>query len=113
MRDGSISEAVRFGLAAATAGTAFLVMAAVWVSTCAGDTADAVACGVAQRTLLALAAPVILLVAGVWAFVRTYQARKRNESWRAWLGAGWFLTTLMVVALMTSLAALNAYVVQI
>ena len=51
----------------------FLVTAALWVSTCNGATADTAACGVPQRTMLAIGAPVILLIGGLRAFVRTYQ----------------------------------------
>ena len=52
-----------------------------------------------QRTVLALGAPVILFIGGLWAFVRTYQLwRERGTCW-AWRGAGWFLLILMLLAL--------------
>ncbi len=38
--DAHVREAVRFGLVVAVLGVAFLVVAAVWVSTCDGATAD-------------------------------------------------------------------------
>ena len=88
------------------AGVAFLVVAAVWVSTCDGATADTVACGAPQRTLLALGAPAILMFGGLRAFVRTYQTWRRHETWWAWQGAGWFLMTLMLLVLMMSLPTL-------
>jgi hypothetical protein len=34
---------------------------------------DTVACGPVQRTLLAIGAPVILFIGGLWSFLRTYQ----------------------------------------
>ena len=104
--DANVREAVRFGLVVAVLGVAFLVVAAVWISTCDGATADTVACGAPQRTLLALGAPVILLIGGLRAFVRTYQTWKRHETLWAWQGAGWFLMTLMLLVLTMSLPTL-------
>lgn len=101
-----VREAVRFGLGFAVAGVVFLVVAAVWVSTCDGATADIVACGAPQRTLLAFGAPVILLIGGLGAFFRTYQAWRKEETWWAWQGAGWFLLTLMLLVLTMSMPAL-------
>jgi hypothetical protein len=71
--DVNVRDAVRFGLVVAVLAVAFLATAAVWVSTCDGATVDTAACGVPQRALLALGAPVILLIGGLRAFVRTYQ----------------------------------------
>ena len=104
--DAHVGDAVRFGLGFAVAGVVFLVVAAVWVSTCDGATADAVACGVPQRTLLAIGAPVILLIGGLGAFVRTYQAWRKEETWWAWQGAGWFLLMLMLLVVTMSMPAL-------
>ena len=104
--DAHVGDAVRLGLGFAVAGVVFLVVAAVWVSTCDGATADTVACGVPQRTLLAIGAPVILLIGGLLAFVRTYQAWRKEETWWAWQGAGWFLLTLMLLVLTMSMPAL-------
>jgi hypothetical protein len=104
--DANVRDAVRFTIGVAVAGAAFLFVAAVWVSTCGGSTADTVACGAPQRTLLALGAPVILLIGGLRAFVRTYQAWRREEPWWAWQGAGWFLMTLMLLVLTMSTPAL-------
>jgi hypothetical protein len=104
--DANVRDAVRFGLGVAVAGIAFLVVAAVWVSTCSGATADTAACGAPQRTLLALGAPAILLIGGLRAFVRTYQAWRKHETWWAWQGAGWFLLTLMLLVLTMSMPAL-------
>ncbi len=104
--DANVRDAVRFGLGVAVIGLVFLVTAAVWVSTCNGATADTVACGVPQRALLAVGAPVILLVGGLRAFVRTYLAWRKNETWWAWQGAGWFLMTLMLLVLTMSMPGL-------
>jgi hypothetical protein len=104
--DTNVRDAVRFGLVVAVLGVAFLVVAAVWVSTCDGATADTAACGVPQRTLLAVGAPLILLIGGLRAFVRTYQTWRNHETWWAWQGAGWFLLTLMLLVLTTSMPAL-------
>ena len=101
-----VRDAVRYGAGVALAAIAFLVVAAVWVSTCTGATADTVACGAPQRTLLALGAPAILLVGGLRSFVRTYQTWRKHEIWWAWQGAGWFLLTLMLVVLTMSLSPL-------
>jgi len=104
--DTNVREAVRFGLVVAVVGVAFLVFAALWVSTCGGATADTAACGVPQRALLAVGAPVILLAGGLRAFFRTYQAWRNHETWWAWQGAGWLLLTLMLVVLTMSMPAL-------
>jgi len=97
--DGEVRAAIRFAVLAAVAGLAFVILAALWVSTCAGTGVDTVACGAPQRTLLALGSPLILFAAGVWAFLRTYRVWKAGGTWWGWHGAGWFLLTLMVVTL--------------
>ena len=104
--DEHVREAVRFGLVVAVLGVAFLVVAAAWVSTCDGATADTAACGVPQRALLAVGAPVILLLGGLRAFFRTYQTWRNHQTWWAWQGAGWFLFTLMLLVLTMSMPAL-------
>lgn len=100
---------MRFGAGVAVAAVAFLVVAALWVSTCDDATVDTVACGSPQRTLLALGAPAILLVGGLRAFMRTYQTWRRRQTWWAWQGAGWFLLTLMLVVLTMSLVPLAGF----
>jgi hypothetical protein len=107
--DANVRDAVRFGIGVAVAGVAFLVVAAVWVSTCDGATADTVACGAPQRTLLAIGAPVILMIGGLRAFVRTYQTWRKHETWWAWQGAGWFLLTLMLIVLTMSMPPLAGF----
>ena len=107
--DANVRNAVWFGVGVAVAAVAFLVVAAVLVSTCNDATVDTVACGAPQRILLALGAPVILLVGGLRAFVRTYQAWRKRQTWWAWQGAGWFLLTLMLVVLTMSLVPLGGF----
>ena len=101
--DAGIRDAVRFGAIVAVVGVAFLLTAIVWVSTCSGATADTVACGAPQRTMLALGAPVILLIGSLRAFFRTYQTWRRGETWWAWQGVGWFLLTMTLLVLTMSM----------
>lgn len=98
--DNEVQAAVRFAGLAAVAGVAFLVVAALWASTCKGAMAiDTVACGAPQLTILAFGAPLILLAAGCRAFWRTYRIWRDCGTWWAWQGAGWFLFMLMLVTL--------------
>lgn len=95
--DGEVRAAIRFAVLAAAAAVGFLVLAALWVSTCPGTSVDTAACGPAERTLLALGGPLIVLGAGLWAFLRTYRVWKAQGTWWGWHGAGWFLLTVMVL----------------
>ncbi len=104
--DAAVRAAVRFGAIVSVIAVAFVLAAAAVLSTCAGDTVETVACGAPQRMFLALGAPVILLVGGVWAFVHTYRSWRRYQTWWAWQGAGWFLLTLMLFILVATLPAL-------
>jgi hypothetical protein len=98
--DAEVRAAIRFAVVTAAAGVGFLVLAALWVSTCNGQTAiDTAACGAPQRTLLALGAPATLLTGGIWAFVRTYRVWRERATWWGWQGAGWFLLMLMLLTL--------------
>ncbi|GAS99057.1 membrane protein [Mycolicibacterium canariasense] len=101
-----VRAAVRFGLLTAVAGVSFLVVAALLVSSCHGAIADSAACGPPQRLALALGAPIILLIGGLYAFVRTYRAWKQRHAWWAWQGAGWFLMLLMLLTLTMGLPAM-------
>ncbi|KUH81245.1 hypothetical protein AU187_00520 [Mycobacterium sp. IS-1556] len=98
-------DAVRFAIGVLVAGAVLLFAVAVWISTCQGATADSVACGAPQRTLLALAAPAILLAGGLRAFFRSHQAGRRGEMSWAWHAAGWLLLTSMLLVLATSTPA--------
>jgi hypothetical protein len=53
-----------------------------------------------------LAAPAVLLVAGVRAFARAYQASRRGESWRNWQCAALALIGLTLLALTLALSML-------
>jgi len=97
--DGEVRAAIRFALLAAVAAVSFIIVAALWVSTCPSTGVDTVACGWPQRTLLALGGPLILLAGGLRAFLRTYRVWRDEGTWWGWHGAGWFLLTLMVVTL--------------
>ncbi|MET0901498.1 MAG: hypothetical protein ABWY45_26585 [Mycobacterium sp.] len=105
--DENVGTAFRFAGGIAAAGLMFLVVAALWVSTCTEPLdMDTAACGVPQRTLLGLGAPAILLGGAVWAFIRTYRTwRARGYFW-AWQGAGFFLFTVMLVTLAMGFPAL-------
>lgn len=100
--DQEVHAAMRFAALATAAGIGFVVVAALWVSTCGGTSIDTVACGPPERTMLALGGPLILLLAGLWAFLRTYRVWRDEGTWWGWHGAGWFLLTLMLVALSMS-----------
>jgi hypothetical protein len=100
--DSEVRAAIRFTVLAAAAGVGFVILAAAWVSTCTGMSVDTAACGPPERTLLAFGGPLILLVGGLWAFLRTYRVWRDEGTWWGWHGAGWFLLTLMVVTLSMS-----------
>jgi uncharacterized membrane protein len=104
--DDEVRAAIRFAVLAAIVGVGFVLMAAAWVSTCSGTSVDTVACGPPERTLLALGGPLVLLLAGLWAFLRTYRVWRDEGTWWGWHGAGWFLLTLMVVALSMSVPSI-------
>src|SRR5271168_3814527 len=97
--DDEVRAAIRFTMLAAAGAVGFVIMAALWVSTCSGTGVDTVACGPPERTLLAFGGPLILFAAGLWAFLRTYRVwRDEGTSW-GWHGAGWCWLTLMIVTL--------------
>jgi hypothetical protein len=99
-KGGGVQSAIRFAVVAAAAAVGFFIVAVLWVSTCRGELMfDTAACGVPQRTLLALGAPGILLAGGGWAFVQTYRVWREHGTWWPWQGAGWFLLTLMLLTL--------------
>lgn len=97
--DDQVHAAIRFAVLATAAGVGFVVLAALWVSTCGGASLDTVACGPPERTMLAFGGPLILLIAGMWAFLRTYRVWRDEGTWWGWHGAGWFLLTLMLLTM--------------
>lgn len=107
--DAGVREAIRYGAVFIALGIGFLVVAALWIGTCGGATADTIACGAPQRTFLALGAPAILLIGGLRALVRTHQSKISSESRVAWQGAGAFLLVMMVVSLATGLPSFAAF----
>jgi hypothetical protein len=98
MQEARASEAgavVRFTLLAAAVGVGFLVLGALWMSTCTGGAGrDTAACGPVQYTLLGLGAPLVLLITAAWAFWRGYARRGA-----AWHGTGIILLLLTAVTL--------------
>ena len=95
------AAAVRFaGLVVAVA-MLVLVLGLLWVNGCRSGSGDeALAhCGRVQRNLLGIGSPLILLLGGLGAFVRTYQVWRARGRWWIWQGAGWFLMVLMLVVL--------------
>ncbi|WP_307787571.1 hypothetical protein [Mycolicibacterium sp. S2-37] len=99
-------DVVRYTLGMAALGAVFVLVAAVWVSTCGGSVADPLACGTPQRTMLGLGAPAILLAGSTRAFARMLQHRRHSDAWAAWQASGWFLLTLMLVVVATSMPPL-------
>lgn len=99
-----VRDAARTGLGFAAAGAAFLFVAMVWIGTCTGSLAQAAGCGAPQRAMLALGAPAILLVGGLWSIVRSFRS-EHHARW-AWLAAGWTLLALMVLSAVLSLPSL-------
>lgn len=99
--DDEVRSAIRFGVVVTAVAVGFLVLAALWTSTCDGAAAvDTAACGMPERSVLAAGAPLILFGGGIWSFVRTYRVWRHYGTWWGWHGAGWFLLTLMIVVLM-------------
>lgn len=47
----------------------------------------------------AFGTPIVLLVGGIGAFIKTYRVWRAGRTWPIWHGAGWFLLTLMLVSL--------------
>nr|WP_128618888.1 hypothetical protein [Mycobacterium lepraemurium] len=95
--DREVHAAIRFAVLCAAGAVGFLLIAAVWVSTCSTGGVDTVACGPPQRTRLAFGGPLIALAGGIWVFVRTYRVWKARGTWWGWHGAGWFLLTVMAL----------------
>ena len=106
----TFAAAARFtGLVVAVA-LLLLGLGLVWVSGCksgAGDQALA-HCDRLRRNAVGIGSPLILLLGGIGAFVRTYRIWRAGGRWWIWQGIGWFLLMLMLVELtMTAPAALG------
>jgi hypothetical protein len=97
----TFAAAARFTGVVVAVALLVLVLALVWVSGCKSGSGDGslAHCGLLQRNVLALGSPLILLLGGVVAFVRTYQVWRTRGRWWIWQGAGWFLLAFMVVVL--------------
>lgn len=101
-RDPEVRAAFRFAVKTTAAALAFIVLAALWVRNCGATGVETVGCGAPYRTLLALGAPTILTLGGLWAFVCTYQVWRDRGTWWGWQGAGWFLFSLMVFVMIAA-----------
>ena len=106
--DDTVRAAVRYSLIVIIAGVGFLIIAAVWVSTCGTD-AETVACGRPERFLLAVIGAAILGLGGIGAFVRTYRIWRREGTWWGWQGAGWVLLTMALMVFTMSFPAVAGY----
>src|SRR5690625_7936151 len=94
--DEEVRAAVRFAGMITAAGLAFIVLAALWASSCEPAAAETVACGRPYRTVLALGGPTIYAGGGLRAFLRTYRVwRARGAGW-GWPGAGWVPRTVLL-----------------
>jgi hypothetical protein len=104
----TFAAAARFVAVFVAVALVVLGLALAWVSGCKSGGDDPLAhCGAVQRNFLAIGPPLILLVGGAWAFVRTIRVWRAEGRWWIWQGAGWFLLALMVVVLtMTAPTAL-------
>ena len=107
-RKRTFAAAARFAGVVVAVAALVLVLGLVWVNGCKSGTGDeALAhCSGIQRNVLGIGSPLILLLGGLGAFVRTYQVWRARGRWWIWQGAGWFLLVLMLVVLMTAPVAL-------
>jgi hypothetical protein len=58
---------------------------------------------------LAFAAPAVLFIGALGAFVKTYRDWRARRTWPIWQGAGWFLLTTALLALSIPSFGLTAY----
>lgn len=91
------AAAARTALVFTAAGIGFLALAAIWLGTCTGSTIDPLACGAPQRALLAVGAPAILAIGGLYAAARSTRARADQIPWL--LTAAWLLVLTVLTAL--------------
>jgi hypothetical protein len=93
--------AARFAAVVVVVALVVLGLALWWVSGCKSGGGDHVLskCSALQRNFVAIGPSLILLLGGVWAFVRTIQVWRAGGRWWIWQGAGWFLLALMLVVL--------------
>jgi hypothetical protein len=103
----TFTRAARFTVVDVAAALVVLALALWWVSGCkSGQGVDALAhCGRLERNFLAIGAPLVLFLGGVWAFVRTIQLWRARRRWWIWQGAGWFMLLLMLAVLMMTAPA--------
>jgi hypothetical protein len=97
----TFAAAIRFACLVVAFAMLVLALGLLWVNGCrSGSGEEALAhCTRVQRNLLGIGSPLILLLGGLGAFVRTYQVWRARGRWWIWQGAGWFLMVLMLVVL--------------
>src|SRR5690625_7146523 len=100
--DEEVRAAVRFAGMITAAGLAFIVLAALWASSCEPAAAETVACGRPYRTVLALGGPTSYAGGGLRAFLRTYRVRRARGPRGGWQGAGLLPMASMPVSTLTS-----------
>jgi hypothetical protein len=95
----TLASAVKFVGVFVVIAVLVLVAVAAWVHSCKSSSGDGMLanCTALQRNTLAFGPGAVLLIGGIWAFVRTYQVWKARGGWWIWQGAGWFLLVLMLV----------------
>jgi hypothetical protein len=100
----TFAAAVRFVAVFVAIGLVTLFAAVAWVNTCKTGSGEGALdnCTALQRNTLAIAPAAVLLVGGIWAFVRTYQVWRARGGWWVWQGAGWFLLVLMLLVFTTT-----------
>ncbi|WP_253900489.1 hypothetical protein [Mycobacterium asiaticum] len=97
----TFATAVRFGAAVVGLAMLVLLLTVMWAGSCKSGSGDHSLehCGALRRNAIALGSPLILLLGGIAAFVRTYRVWRMGGRWWVWQGVGWFLLALMLVVL--------------
>lgn len=102
----TFTAAARFVGVVIVAALTVLGLGVLWVDACRSGGAHALArCSAVQRNFVAIGSPLILLAGSLGAFVRTIQIWRERGRWWIWHGAGWFLLTLTLVAIMMTTPA--------
>ena len=105
--DRTFRSAATFTLSVFGAALLTMLVALVWMSTQSGDCTDSMMeCAGDEKYLLVFGPPLVLLLGGVTAFVRTYQVWRAGGRWFVWQGAGWLLFVLMMIYAAASSRAL-------
>ena len=97
----TFAAAVKFVAIFVAIALVILLGSMAWMSGCKTGAGQGALhnCSALQRNTLAIGPAAILLIGGVWAFVRTYLVWRARGGWWIWQGAGWFLMMLMLLVL--------------